>query len=117
MINLETQIYLEVMILPDPRTVSGREINQGGGGELNKLYHIVSKNIYNNKLYDVVDNSMIFEINYSLPIPKRDTKLVLTFSLRTGKKQPATYAEILTFLWDIGAPDRIIKSKYMDTYQ
>ena len=85
--------------------------------EINNLDQIVSTNIKNNQVNDIVKNELKFDsinspanntVNYPLPI--------VTIRLRGGKKYTQNLNSVLTFLWDSGATDRMIKFKHIDTY-
>ena len=50
------------------------------------MYHVLSRNLIDNQVNDVVDNVLKFDSNSSLDIPIRYPIPVVTISLRVVKK-------------------------------
>ena len=74
--------------------------------ELNKLYHLVTKNlnIYKDQSNEAINSEPTFDISsFNLSSGTSDPLPVVTVSLWVGKKHRATTVEGITCLWDSGA--------------
>ena len=61
------------------------------------MVHIVSINLINNQVNDVVNNELKFDYNYSLANDDiKDPQSVVTFDLKASKKMCVTYSAGLT---------------------
>ena len=67
---------------------------------MKNLYQVVSNTLENDKLNDVVDNSLKLYPSYILYNIIRVTKQVEKFDLITRKTSRATYATGMICLWD-----------------
>ena len=85
--------------------------------EINNMDQVIITNTNYNKLNDVIENELKFDSSNSLannpikyPLP------IVTIRLRGGKKSRQTYKSGLTWLWENGAINSIIKIKHINTY-
>ena len=80
-----------------------KEIWPSGSKEINKLDHVVTKNIkdYNYQYnFAIDDDTTLANISFNLSRSTRDPLPVVTVSLRGGNKHRATVVAGLTCLWD-----------------
>ena len=81
--------------------------------------HVVTNNIKKkkNQLNDTIKNDPKFDHTFSLSRGTTDPQPVVTVSLRGGKEQISTTVSGITFLWDSGATDIMIKIKHTKYYE
>ena len=80
---------------------------------MNKLDHVVTNNIRTdkNRCNDAIENEPIFDNKFSLSSSTKDPLPVVTVGLRLVHKQREKMVSVLTYLWDSGATDSMIKIK------
>ena len=79
--------------------IRDKERRPAGRKEINKLCHVVTKNIkdYNYQYNDAIDNELTLDnSSFNLSSDNRDTLPVVTVSLRGGKKHRETVVAGIT---------------------
>ena len=91
-----------------------------GRKDINKLDHVVNKNLKTNKdqSNEAIDNELTFDTsNFNLSTGANNPLPVVTVSLQGGKKHRATTVSGITCLWDSGATGSMINIKHTKHYE